>query len=145
MNTKKIIFGTFAYTVITFTIAIVWHIMLFEDEYKSFGYFKGEPNIIVGLLTIFIQGVILTYLYNFVSFSGTSFVKSMKYTLTIGLFFWTSHVLAFVAKQNIENEISFIIMESFYLFLQFGIYGICVGMIYKKPNQINPEKEKQMF
>ncbi|MDO5978957.1 hypothetical protein [Flavivirga spongiicola] len=128
---KKIILGTLAYTLVTFFIAIIWHIVLFEDTYISFGYFKGEPNISVGFLTILIQGFVLTYLYNFVSFSGTNFVKSMKYVLTVGLFFWTSHVLAFVAKQNVENGISFILMETFYLLLQFGIYGACIGLIYK--------------
>ena len=128
---KKKIFGTLAYTIITFVLAIVWHIVLFEDKYKSFGYFEGEPNLVIGLITIFIQGIVLTYLYNFVSFTGTKFVRSMKYVTIIGLFFWTSHVLAFVAKQNVENEISFILMESFYLILQFGIYGVCLSLIYK--------------
>lgn len=96
-----------------------------------FGYFKGEPNMIIGLLTIIIQGFVLSYLWRFVSFSGTSFIKSMKYVSVLGLFFWTSQVLAFVAKQNVENELSFILMETFYLFFQFGIYGLCLGLIHK--------------
>ena len=131
---KKIILGTLAYTIVTFIIAILWHIVLFEDNYKSFGYFKGEPNMVIGLMTIFIQGAVLTYLYNFVSFTGTSFARSMKYVLITGIFFWTSHVLALVAKQDMENAMSFIAMESFYLFLQFGIYGVLLSLIYKKTN-----------
>ncbi len=131
---KKIILGALAYTIITFIIAVTWHIVLFENQYIAFGYFKGEPNMIVGTLTILIQGFLLTYLYNFISFSGASFVKSMKYVLVLGLFFWSSHVLAFVAKQSVEDEISFILMETFYLSFQFGLYGICLGLIYKNGN-----------
>ncbi len=135
---KKIILGTLAYTVITFIIAIIWHIVLFEDKYLAFGYFKGEPNMVIGFLTILIQGMVLTYLYNFFSFTGSNLVKSMRYVLIVGLFFWTSHVLALVAKQNIENAIQFILMESFYLTIQFGVFGICLSIINKK-------KEKQLF
>ncbi len=115
-------------------LAIIWHIGLFEDQYLAFGYFKEEPNMVIGLLTILIQGIVLSYLYSFVTFSGTNFTKSLKYVFVIGLFFWTSHVLAFVAKQNVENEISFILMETFYLFLQFGLYGVCLALIAKNLN-----------
>jgi hypothetical protein len=135
---KKIILGTLAYTIITFIIAIMWHIVLFKDRYLAFGYFKGEPNMLIGFLTILIQGIILTYLYNFFLFTGSNLVKSMRYVLIVGLFFWTSHVLALVAKQNVENAIQFILMESFYLAIQFGIFGICLAIIHKK-------KEKQLF
>jgi hypothetical protein len=135
---KKIILGTLAYTIITFIIAIMWHIVLFKDRYLAFGYFKGEPNMLIGFLTILIQGIILTYLYNFFLFTGSNLVKSMRYVLIVGLFFWTSHVLALVAKQNVENATQFILMESFYLAIQFGVFGICLAIIHKK-------KEKQLF
>jgi glucose uptake protein GlcU len=93
---------------------------------------------VIGFLTILIQGIVLTYLYNFFSFTGSNLVKSMRYVLIVGLFFWTSHVLALVAKQNVENATQFILMESFYLAIQFGVFGICLAIIHKK-------KEKQLF
>ena len=132
MRTKQIILGTLAYTLVTFPLAVIWHVVAFKELYQSFSYIEGEPNFLLGLITILIQGVILSFLYPFVSFSGKAVVRGLKYSLLIGFFFWTSHVLAFVAKQDINNPMHFITMESIYLLLQFGIYGILIGIIYNK-------------
>lgn len=132
MQTKQIALGTLAYTVVTFPLAVIWHVVIFKDQYQSFNYIEGEPSFLLGLVTIIIQGIILSFLYPFVSFQGKSVVRGLKYSLLIGLFFWTSHVLAFMAKQNVSNSMLFISMESFYLLLQFGVFGVLIGFIYAK-------------
>jgi len=130
MKGKQIILGTLAYTLVTFPLAIVWHVVLFKDQYQSFSYIEGEPNFLLGLLTILFQGLILSYLYPYVLFKGKGAVRGLKYSLFIGVFFWTSHVLAFVAKQDISDTLLFVAMESIYLLFQFGIYGVLIGIIY---------------
>lgn len=137
MKTKQIILGTLAYTLVTFPLAVVWHVVLFKNQYESFSYIEGEPGFLLGFVAILTQGVILSFLYPFVAFCGKAIIRGLKYSLLIGLFFWTSHVLAFVAKQDINNTILFIAMESFYLLLQFGIYGLLIGIIYDKSHE-NP-------
>ncbi len=132
MNVKPVMFGTLAYTLITFPLAVVWHVLMFEEKYKSFGYFQGEPSFLLGFATILIQGAFLSFLYPFVKFSAKGPVRGFTYSLFMGIFFWTSHVLAFVAKHSIHNPVSFVLMESFYLFLQFGVYGVLIGLIYQK-------------
>ncbi|MBL4863944.1 MAG: hypothetical protein JKY63_03485 [Rhodobiaceae bacterium] len=132
MNYRLVLLGTLAYALVTFPLAVVWHVVLFEQKYISFGYFEGEPNFVLGFLTILIQGLMLSILYPHVSFAGSGIARGIKYALFIGLFFWTSHVLAFIAKQIITDPLLFIAMESFYLLLQFSIFGALIGAIYKK-------------
>jgi len=132
MNIKKIIYGTLAYSLITFPIAIIWHVVLFKEKYQAFGYFDGEPNFIIGLVTIIIQGLMLSFLYPYVSFPGKGIVRELKFAFVIGIFFWSSHVLALLAKQTVENPVTFAVMESFYLMLQFGIFGILISLVYKE-------------
>ena len=132
MNYKSALLGMIAYTAVTFPLAVVWHVVLFEEKYHDFGYFEGEPSFILGLVTIVIQGGILSFLYPLVAFTGNGITRGLKYSLLIGLFFWSSHVLAFVAKQVVASSLSFVIMESFYLLLQFGIYGILIGIIFNR-------------
>ncbi len=132
MNYKSVALGTMAYTLVTFPLAVVWHVILFEGKYKAFGYFEGEPSFALGLLTIVIQGLLLSFLFPFVKFTGSAIVKGLKFASVVGIFFWTSHVLAFVAKQALEDSLSFVLMETFYLVLQFGIYGILIGIIDSK-------------
>ena len=131
MDLKKIALGTAAYAAVTFPLAVVWHVMLFKSRYEAFGYFAGEPNFQLGLLTILIQGAILSWLYPRVRFAGSGPRRGLKLALAIGVFFWTSHVLAFVAKQAVSDAWLFVAMETVYLALQFGIFGVLIGLIYR--------------
>ncbi len=132
MNIRAVSLGTLAYTLVTFPLAVVWHVVLFAEQYRAFGYFEGEPSFVLGLLTILIQGFILSFLYCRFNLAGQGIAKGLKYALLMGTFFWTSHVLAFVAKQVVASSLWFVLMESFYLFIQFGIYGILIGIIHSK-------------
>ena len=85
----------------------------------------------LGFISILTQGFILSLLYPYVKFSGSPVVRGTKYAMLLGLFFWTSHVLAFLAKQSVDNAVLFLAMESFYLLLQFGFYGVFIGLIYR--------------
>ena len=117
---------------VTFPLAVIWHVIIFENQYKTFNYIEGEPSFLFGLLTIVIQGLVLSFLYPLVTIQGKSIYRGLKYSLIVGIFFWSSHVLAFVAKQDMNSQWLFIVMESFYLLLQFGIYGVLIGLIYEK-------------
>ena len=130
MNTRKLILGTAAYTICTFSLAVGWHVLLFQERYESFGYFEGEPDFLLGLLTIVLQGVLLSALFPMLKTEGTSFRRGIKFALITGAFFWTSHVLAFVAKQKVPEVSAFIWMETAYLLVQFGLFGLILGVIY---------------
>ena len=136
MNARKLILGTAAYTICTFSLAVVWHVFLFKERYESFGYFKGEPNFLLGLLTIVLQGVLLCALFPMLKAEGSSFGRGFRFALITGAFFWTSHVLAFVAKQEVPGASAFIWMETLYLLLQFGVFGLCIGFIHREEKLI---------
>lgn len=130
MIAKKVALGTIAYTVGTFALAVIWHILLFEDQYRAFGYIENEPNFVIGFATIFIQGIFLSIFFPLFSIDGKNVTRGLKFSFLIGAFFWTSHVLAFVAKQDVQGVAMFIAMETAYLALQFGLFGILIGLIY---------------
>ena len=132
MHSKKLILGAAAYTVCTFSLAVVWHVLLFKERYESFGYFEGEPNFFVGLLTIVLQGILLSTLFPMLKPTGSSLHRGLKFSLVVGAFFWTSHVLAFVAKQEVAGVSAFIWMESVYLLFQFGVFGLVLGAIHRE-------------
>ena len=131
MGAGKLIIGTAAYTICTFSLAVVWHVLLFRERYESFGYFEGEPDFLVGLLTIVLQGILLCALFPMLKAEGSSFRRGFKFAFITGAFFWTSHVLAFVAKQEVPGASAFIWMETLYLLLQFGVFGLIIGIIHR--------------
>lgn len=128
----KLVAGAAAYTVCTFALAVVWHVLLFRERYESFGYFEGEPDFLVGLLTIVLQGLLLCALFPMLKAEGSSYRRGFRFALIVGAFFWTSHVLAFVAKQEIPGASAFIWMETLYLVLQFGAFGLVIGLIHRE-------------
>ena len=132
MTAKKLISGAAAYTICTFSLAVGWHVLLFKERYESFGYFEGEPNFLLGLLTIVLQGVLLCTLFPMLKAGGSSYQRGVKFALITGAFFWTSHVLAFVAKQEVPGASAFVFMETLYLALQFGVFGLCIGFIHRE-------------
>ena len=132
MGAKKLISGTAAYTICTFSLAVVWHVLLFKERYESFGYFEGEPSFLLGLLSIVLQGVLLSALFPMLKPAGGSFQRGLRFALITGAFFWTSHVLAFVAKQEVAGAAAFVLMETLYLALQFGVFGLCIGFIHRE-------------
>ena len=134
MYVKKLILGTAAYTVCTFSLAVGWHVLLFKERYESFGYFEGDPSFLVGLLSIVLQGFLLSALFPMLKTGGSSFRRGIKFAFITGAFFWTSHVLAFVAKQQVAGTSAFIGMETLYLVLQFGLFGLCIGFIHRGGN-----------
>ena len=131
INARKLILGTAAYTVCTFSLAVGWHVLLFQERYESFGYFEGEPDFLLGLLTIVLQGVLLSALFPMLKAEGSSFRRGIKFAFIAGAFFWTSHVLAFVARQKVPEVSAFIWMETAYLLVQFGLFGLILGVIYR--------------
>jgi hypothetical protein len=132
MNIRNIALGTFAYATVTFPIAVVWHLALFKEKYTAFGYFTGEPNLFLGLISILIQGAVLSALFPLVSLAGTPVIRGLKFSAIVGVFFWTSHVLALVAKQEVLGAPLFVAMETGYLAVQFGVFGVLIAQIYKR-------------
>jgi len=130
-KTMKLVLTASAYILIVFPLAIGWHLGFFREKYVAFGYFEGEPNVLLGLAAIVMQGIALALIYPHFQGNSAGFVRAFQFASLMGLFFWTSHVLAFVAKNTIPNCAEFMIMESAYLIIQFGLFGLAVGLIHR--------------
>ena len=127
----KILLAAAGYVVIVFPLALGWHLGLFKEKYQTFGYFAGEPNVPVGLAAIVIQGLVLALIYPLFDSGSAGFVRAFQFAGLMGLFFWTSHVLALVAKQKVPNAGSFIVTETGYLVAQFGLFALVLGFVYR--------------
>ena len=127
----KILLAAAGYVVIVFPLALAWHLGLFKEKYQAFGYFAGEPNVLVGLAAVVTQGVVLSLIYPLFHSGRAGLVRTFQFAGLMGLFFWTSHVLALVAKQNVPLAGGFIVMETGYLVAQFGLFALVLGLIYR--------------
>jgi hypothetical protein len=133
LNRRSFIYGALVYPLITFPLAVLWHVVAFRPLYETLGFFgREEPSFALGLLAILIQGILLSYGYlKFGNLSKPIF-GGLQYAGLAGLFFWTCHVVAFAAKHELSSIPLFFGMETVYLLLQFGLYGLALGLIYNR-------------
>jgi hypothetical protein len=131
MNAKTYIYSFIAYVVLTFIFAAGWHLALFKGTYDALGIFtRTEPIIPLGLVSMAIQGAILPYLYSFFYRGGTPWKSGLAFGLIIGALMASSAVFAEAGKNEVSSLSTWLLLESVYYLLQFGVVGTALGVIF---------------
>lgn len=130
---KKTIAATVSYVVLSMMIAYPWHMLWFHDLYIQLGAVtRAQPIIPLGLLSLFIQGYVIAYLYPYYYRGGQPIIQGIKFTLTIGLMIYTVQGFATAAKMDINPVTTYLLYHTFFQLLQFIVTGIALGLIYGK-------------
>lgn len=127
----EILLGTLAYVLVTFPYAVVWHMKIFRRRYEAWGYFGDDPKPLFGLLAMVFQGAILSWAYGFVALDHASVAAGLGFAGVMGLFFWTCHVLSYMAKHAETRSMGFLGLETVYLAGQFGAFGVLIALIHR--------------
>lgn len=131
MGARKFTLAVIAYVVVTFVIAAGWHLILFKDLYDQLGIFtRKEPLIPLGIISIIMQGLVLSYLYPICSKGGSPLKDGLKFGLLIGILMASIAVFAEAGKQNVSSLATWLGFESVYYLLQFGLVGTVIALIY---------------
>ena len=93
-------------------------------------YFGEDVKPILGLSAMVVQGVVLSYGYSVLNVDHTSPFSGICYSLLMGLFLWSVHVLATMGKSSKVRHLEFFAMETVYLAIQFLIYGVAISYIF---------------
>jgi hypothetical protein len=128
---KKTIIATLSYVVISFAIAYPWHLVWFHDLYIEMGAItRAQPIVVLGVLTMFIQGAVIAYFYPSWYRGGNPVWGGIRYSLIIGLLIYTVMGFATVAKFNIAPVATFLAYHTAFQFLQFTLTGAALGLIF---------------
>ncbi len=138
VHPSKIVLGTIGYLVITFPLAYVWHLVLFEQTYMQLGYFsRDEPIIAFGFGAILLQGILLAFIYPYLC-RGKSYVAgALTLALVMGSYHWTMHVLAAAAKHSIAPLTTWFALETTYLAIQFVLGGFLLALVYRRTSKLD--------
>ena len=126
----QILLGTLAYIVVTFPLAVLWHMKIFRTKYMAWKYFGEDVKPILGLSSMIVQGAVLSYGYSIIVINHSSVFVGIRYALVMGLLLWSAHVLATMGKSSTVRHFEFFWMETVYLSIQFGVYGILISFIF---------------
>tara|TARA_R110000850_G_scaffold242592_4_gene367354 strand:- start:1106 stop:1528 length:423 start_codon:yes stop_codon:yes gene_type:complete len=126
-----VILSAVAYVLATFPLAILWHMVLFAGPYEEIQYIqREEPGFALAILAMILQGGLLAWGYPRFVQAGFGIKSGLAYSLVVGFFFWTAHVAAHAAKVEIGNLPLFFVLESLWLLVQFGVFGIITGTLH---------------
>ncbi|MEK7628096.1 MAG: hypothetical protein AAB421_01595 [Patescibacteria group bacterium] len=126
----EITLGVLAYLVVAFPLAVLWHMKIFREKYLAWRYFGDDVMPALGLSSMLVQGIVLSYGYSVLTVDHSSMLTGIFYALVMGCFLWSAHVLAAMGKSSLIRHFQFFTMETIYLAIQFGVYGILLSAIY---------------
>lgn len=121
-----------AYVLLTFPVAVVWHVVLLGDVYRDLGYFGKEPNFLLGFLAIATQAALLSCGFEAYRRGERPLREGLTYSFACGAFLWSSHVVATAAKVELSPLSTFVALETTYLLLQFLLYGLALGWLGRR-------------
>ncbi len=131
MSLKSYLLAAIAYVIVTFAIAASWHLVFFKELYDEFAIFtRKEPLIPLGIASILMQALVLAYLYPALYKGGRPATEGLKFGLLIGVLMASIAVFAEAGKQNVSSLSTWLVFESAYYLIQFGLIGVIIGLIY---------------
>lgn len=132
---KKIVLGTLGYTIVTFMLGVTWHFVLFKDLYHQLGaYSRQEPIIALGFSSMLVQGVILSFLFQYFHTGVRPITEGIQFALIMGAYMFTTTTIAFAAKSEVSSLGAWFTVQTGFHLIQFLATGVILGLIFgKKP------------
>jgi hypothetical protein len=128
---KQSILGVAAYVFATLSVQMLNHFVINKQHYAAVSFLRAEPIFPLGILTTFVQGTILVWLFPRVRGNGSAYVEGIKFALVIGAFLGSYMILGEPAKYVVPSVASWMAVEAVASFLQFLLFGILLGLMYK--------------
>ena len=127
MKVKNLIIGAVSYIIASFSIQALSHFAINSDHYASIDFMRKEPLMYFGILTMLIQGIILTILYLKWANNNYTIKQGLKFSWLVGIFFVSYLALVEPDKYNVINISEWILIEGIAGLLQFTLFGALLG------------------
>ena len=128
---KKHVLAVLAYVVATFATQAVSHFGVNAARYAAVTYLRAQPIFALGILSMLIQGSIITYAYVQVPEAGRSIGHAVLFAWLVGGILVSYEALAEAAKYSVPSVASWIAVEVAAGFVQFTLYRALLGWVHR--------------
>jgi len=128
---RKHVLAVLAYVVATFGAQAVSHFGVNAAHYAAVTYLRAQPIFVLGVLSMLIQGSIMSYLYAHLSESWQSTGHAVLFAWLVGGILVSYEALAEAAKYSVPSVTSWIAVEVAAGFVQFTLFGALLGWVYR--------------
>jgi hypothetical protein len=129
---KQRILAVLAYVLPTFPLGYLWHLTIFADHYQSLEVYREEVVIPLGILSMLIQGVVWSIVYERMFAGESVFQGAVKFALLACPLAWSFMVLAVSAKHRMSSAGGFVLIETAFLLVHYAIVSPLIAAVYSR-------------
>ncbi len=129
-----------AYLLPTFPLGYFWHLVIFADRYHGLAMYRDEVVIPFGLLSMAIQALLFAWAYP--RLFGDRAVPWWRGAIGFGIAFgalaWSFAVLPVAAKYRMSSVPDFLVLETAFTLMQFGIVSPLIALACRATATASP-------
>lgn len=120
--------GAFA---ITSCFAVLWHVVLFEQQFLSSGVFTrmDDPVYALGVTAWVIESLAIVLLYFRTDWRNNTWIDALIIAWLIGLFSAASGLFGMAAKTHINNQAQWFLLTGGFIFLHTSLLGLWLSFV----------------
>jgi hypothetical protein len=127
---KRRLLGTLAYMLPTFPLGYFWHLVTFDDYYKSLEVYRENILVPLGIGSMIIQGFIWSVIYEQL-LSGESIARgAVRFAALAFPIAWSFMVLAVGAKHPMTSVGGYLVIETAFLAVQYAVVSPLIAAVY---------------
>ena len=128
---RKHILAVLTYVLATFATQAVSHFGVNAAHYAAVTYLRAQPVLVLGILSMMIQGSIMAYLYAQLPGAGRSIGHAVFFAWLVGGILVSYEALAEAGKYSVPALGSWIAVEVGAGLVQFTLYGALPGWVHR--------------
>lgn len=127
---KRRLLGTLAYMLPTFPLGYFWHLVTFDDYYKSLEVYRENILVPLGIGSMIIQGFIWSVIYEQL-LSGEPIARgAVRFAALAFPIAWSFMVLAVGAKHPMTSVGGYLVIETAFLVVQYAVVSPLIAAVY---------------
>lgn len=124
--------GLAAYVLPTFPVAYFWHLIAFAPAYRALAMYRDDVIVPFGLLSMLIQGAAFSFVYpRLFADRSTVLRNGLVYGAALAVLSWSVTTLAVAAKNVMGSVPTYLMLETGFTVLQFGIVGPLIALAHR--------------
>ena len=132
---RRFWFGLAAYVLPTFPLGYFWHLTIFASQHHALQVYRPDIIIPFGLLSMLIQGSLLSWVYPKVMRANTDsswLADGLKFGLAAGAFAWSFTTLAVAAKHVMTSVPLYVVLETGFTIAQYIVVGPLLALAWRR-------------
>lgn len=132
LNPSRAAAGTAAFVVASFAVQAVSHFAVAADHFASVPFMRAEPIMAMGVGTMLVQGLLLTWVFSRLGRAETLTRDALSFALAMGAFLGLYIAVVEPAKYAVPSIGNWMAVEGLAAAVQFGLFGLGLRLAFRR-------------